>query len=196
MFDDNPAKVREMLERCKVRGEALLDLVRDLLYINSRDVGKVERTIEPLDLKEVIVSQLDFFKVQTEKKRIVTTVDAPLSSYPVKADKGDLDRIFMNLISNAIKYNRERGSITVRFRDAGAAWEVAISDTGIGMSEAEKASLFEEFYRVKSQKTAGIAGTGLGLATVRRVLAGYGGQCTVESQTDAGSTFTVRFPRG
>ncbi len=196
MFDDNPAKVREMLERCKVRGEALLDLVRDLLYINSRDVGKVERTIEPLDLKEVIVSQLDFFKVQTEKKRIVTTVDAPLAAYPVKADKGDLDRIFMNLISNAIKYNRDRGSITVRIRDAGAAWEVAISDTGIGMSESERASLFEEFYRVKNQKTAGIAGTGLGLATVRRVLAGYGGQCAVESQPDAGSTFTVRFPRG
>ena len=89
MFDDNPAKVREMLERCKIRGEALLDLVRDLLYINSREVGKVERSIEALDLKAVISSQIEFFKVQTEKRRIVATLDAPAEAYPVKADRGD-----------------------------------------------------------------------------------------------------------
>ena len=109
MFDDNPAKVREMLERCKVRGEALLDLVRDLLYINSREVGKVERTIEPLDLKAVLASQLEFFKVQADKRRITLQLEAPEGPCMVKADRGDLDRIFMNLISNGIKYNREQG---------------------------------------------------------------------------------------
>ncbi|HUI70464.1 MAG TPA: response regulator, partial [Spirochaetia bacterium] len=126
MFDDNPGKVREMLERCKVRGEALLDLVRDLLYINSREVGKVERSIEDLDLKAVITSQIEFFKVQTEKRRIVVSLDAPLEKYPVRADRGDMDRIFMNLISNGIKYNRERGSLTVRIMDAGEAWEISV----------------------------------------------------------------------
>ena len=195
MFDDNVPKMHEMLDRCKIRGEALLDLVRDLLYINSREVGKVERTIEQLDLKAVLSSQLDFMKVQSEKKKIVMHVDAPLAAYPVKADRGDLDRIFMNLISNAIKYNRDKGSVTVRITDAGSGWDVAVVDTGIGLSESEKASLFQEFFRVKNQKTAGIAGTGLGLATVKRVLAGYGGQISVDSRPDAGSTFTVHFPR-
>ena len=196
MFDDNPAKIKEMLDRCKVRGEALLDLVRDLLYINSREVGKVERSIEDLDLKGVIASQLEFFKVQTEKRRIVVSFDAPLERYPVKADRGDMDRIFMNLISNGIKYNRDRGSLSVRMGDAGGAWEISISDTGIGMSEAELSCIFQEFYRVKSQKTSGIAGTGLGLATVRRVLGEYNGRITVQSKPDAGSTFTVSFPKG
>ena len=194
MFDDNAAKVREMLERCKVRGEALLDLVRDLLYINSREAGKVDRTIEPLDLRAVIQSQLDFFKVQADKRKIVLLLESP-DACPLSADRGDLDRIFMNLISNGIKYNREKGSLTVRIADADSSWEVAVSDTGIGMSDSERASIFQEFYRVKNHKTAGITGTGLGLATVRRVLAGYGGRITVQSQPDAGSTFTVVLPK-
>jgi signal transduction histidine kinase len=195
MFDDNPAKVREMLERCKVRGEALLDLVRDLLYINSREVGKVERTIELLDLKVVIASQLDFFKVQADKRRICMKLEATQSQCMVKADRGDLDRIFMNLISNGIKYNRDKGSLTVRITEAGPAWEIAVVDTGIGMSEAEQAGIFQEFYRVKNHKTSGIAGTGLGLATVRRVLAAYNGRVIVQSKPDAGSTFTITFPK-
>jgi signal transduction histidine kinase len=134
--------------------------------------------------------------VQADKRKISMELEAPLAAYPVKADRGDLDRIFMNLISNGIKYNREKGSLFVRFAAAGAAWTVAVSDTGIGMSDGERANLFQEFYRVKSYKTSGIAGTGLGLATVRRVLGEYNGTISVESKPDAGSTFTVTLPRG
>ena len=195
MFDGNTAKIHEMLERCKIRGEALLDLVRDLLYINSREVGKVERSLEPLDLKAVLAAQLEFFHVQADKRRITTRLDTALAACPVKADRGDLDRIFMNLISNGIKYNREKGCLTVGITDAGASWAVAVTDTGIGMSEEEKGSIFQEFYRVKSHKTSGIAGTGLGLATVRRVLAEYNGSVSVATSPDAGSTFTVLFPK-
>jgi two-component system phosphate regulon sensor histidine kinase PhoR len=195
MFDDNPEKIREMLERCKVRGEALLDLVRDLLYINSREVGKIAKSIEALDLKAVLSAQLEFFKGQSDKRRIVASLEAPLEAYPVSADRGDLDRVFMNLISNGIKYNRERGSLSVRICEEGSAWEVSVADTGIGMSEAELKSIFQEFYRVKSHKTSGIAGTGLGLATVKRVLGEYGGRIRVQSKPDAGSTFTVFFPK-
>jgi signal transduction histidine kinase len=195
MFDGSPAKVHEMLERCKIRGEALLDLVRDLLYINAREVGRVERTIEELDLKATLAAQLEFFRVQADKRRVVVSLDAPLAAYPVKSDRGDLDRIFMNLISNGIKYNRERGSLAISIADAESSWEVLIADTGIGMSEGEITNLFQEFYRVKSAKTSGIAGTGLGLATVRRVLGEYNGRIEVRSKPDAGSTFTVSFPK-
>ncbi len=196
MFDGNMPKIHEMLERCKVRGEALLDLVRDLLYINSREVGRVQRSIEDLDLKAVLSAQLEFFRVQADRRRIVVNLQAPDQPCPVKADRGDLDRIFMNLISNGIKYNRERGSLTIRLSEADGGWEVAVSDTGIGMSQAESANLFQEFYRVKSHKTSGIAGTGLGLATVKRVLSEYGGRVSVESKPDAGSTFTITLPKG
>lgn len=195
MFDESPVKIHEMLERCKIRGEALLDLVRDLLYINAREVGRVQRTPEELDLKATLAAQLEFFKVQTDKRKLVVSLDAPFAACPVKADRGDLDRIFMNLISNGIKYNREKGCLAVAIVDGGASWVVTVSDTGIGMSPAEIANLFQEFYRVKSSKTSGIAGTGLGLATVKRVLGEYEATIEVESKPDAGSTFRVIFPK-
>jgi signal transduction histidine kinase len=195
MFDDNPGKVREMLERCKVRGEALLELIRDLLFINRREAGKVPKNVEELDLKEVLSAQLEFFRVQADRRGLTVGFTAPLPRYPARADRGDLDRIFMNLISNGMKYNRDKGSLTIGISDAGAAWEISVADTGIGMSETETGDLFQEFYRVKSRKTSGITGTGLGLATVKRVLAEYNGRISVSSRPDAGSTFTVLFPK-
>ncbi len=195
MFDQEPEKVREMLERCKVRGEALLDLVRDLLYINRRAGGRLEREPEDLDLCGVLADQLAFFRVQTEKRRLAVKLACDEPKAAVRADRADLDRIFMNLLSNAIKYNRDGGTLEVRIGDAGPAWSVAIRDTGIGMSEAEMERLFTEFYRVKSGATAGIPGTGLGLVTVKRVLSDYGARIAVDSRPESGSTFTVTFPK-
>ena len=157
--------------------------------------GKVQKSYEELDLKEVLSAQLEFFRVQADRRGLSIVLSAPESRCPVKADRGDMDRIFMNLISNGMKYNREKGTLTVAIRDAGAAWEIAVSDTGIGMSEGEMAGLFQEFYRVKSRKTSGITGTGLGLATVKRILGEYDGKITVSSRPDEGSTFTVSFPK-
>jgi two-component system phosphate regulon sensor histidine kinase PhoR len=195
MFDENPAKVHEMLERCKVRGEALLDLIRDLLYINRKDAGKIQKCLEDLDLKKVLKEQLEFFRVPANKHGIEVKLTAPLESYPVRADRGDLDRIFMNLQSNGIKYNRDGGKMEIQIADGGPFWNVSVRDTGIGLSSSEIENLYQEFYRVKNQKTSGIAGTGLGLATVKRVLSEYGAHIGVESVPDAGSVFTVSFPK-
>lgn len=195
MFDGDPAKVREMLERCKIRGEALLDLVRDLLYINRREAGPVRRDAEDLDLCTVLADQVAFFAVQTERRGIAVKVRCDAPRAMVRADRADLDRIFMNLLSNAIKYNRDGGSIEVRVTDAADGWTVAVADSGIGMSESEREGLFREFFRVKNERTAGIPGTGLGLVTVKRVLADYGAKIAVASKPGKGSTFTVTFPR-
>ncbi len=195
MFDENPAKVHEMLERCKVRGEALLDLIRDLLYINRKDAGKIQKCLEDLDLKKVLKEQLEFFRVPANKHGIQVKLTAPLESYPVRADRGDLDRIFMNLQSNGIKYNRNGGEMEITIEDGGPDWNVSVRDTGIGLHTSEIENLYQEFYRVKNQKTSGIAGTGLGLATVKRVLSEYGARISVESVPDAGSVFTVSFPK-
>jgi signal transduction histidine kinase len=195
MFDEEPARIREMLERCKVRGEALLDLVRDLLYINRREVGRAEKEPEDLDLCGVLADQLDFFRVQTDKRRLDVKLVCAEPRAAVRADRADLDRIFMNLISNAVKYNRDGGRLEVTVGDCGSSWSVAVRDSGIGMSEAEMAGIFREFYRVKSAATARIPGTGLGLATVKRVLGDYGAHIEVRSCPGEGSTFTVTFPK-
>ncbi len=192
MFDNKPEKIHELLERCKIRGEALLELIQDLLYINKRVAGKVEKDIKRYDLKKILQEQLEFYKPNAEEKGIkIELIADENDEYPVMADKQDLDRIFMNLISNGIKYNRENGRLTVKIKKEKGNIIVDISDTGIGMNENEMKNLFKEFYRVRNEKTAGIVGTGLGLATVKRVLSEYNGRIEVHSKPDVGTTFTV-----
>jgi len=194
MFDSNPDKIHQLLGRSRIRGEALLELIQDLLYINKRQAGKTEKSIEIIDLREVLSAQLEFYKGQAENRKITTKLLCAEEPFPVKADRADLDRIFMNLISNGIKYNRENGSLTLELQREESSTVVRIIDTGIGMTENEIENLFQEFYRVKNKKTGGISGTGLGLATVKRVLSEYNVRITVSSVPDEGSTFTVYFP--
>jgi signal transduction histidine kinase len=194
MFDSKPEKVHELMERCIIRGEALLELIGDLLYINKREAGKIEKSIEELDLTEVLRKQLDFYRVQAEKRNISLEFSAPSEPVRIRADRSDLDRIFMNLISNGLKYNRDGGRLTVTVELSGNTVVTSLRDTGIGMSQKDVANLFQEFFRVRNSKTGSISGTGLGLATVKRVLSEYNGRITVESEEDVGSTFTVYLP--
>jgi len=197
MFDDKPEKVHEILERCKLRGQAMLELIQDLLYINRRDTGKIEKTIKRYDLKSILEEQLEFYRATAEERKItLELVSDGSKEYPVMSDKQDLDRIFMNLISNGIKYNRDGGRLTVKISKKNKTLVVEFEDTGIGMTEDEIKGLFKEFYRVKNKKTLGITGTGLGRATVKRVLGEYNGRIEVKSKPDVGSTFTVYFPAG
>ena len=195
MFDDQVEKIHEMMERSKIRGEALLDLIRDLLFLNQSDAGKVEKSIERLELKAVLREQLEFFQAQADRTGITLTLEAPETEYPVRLDRKDLDRITMNLISNGIKYNREGGSLTVVIQQDDEWVTAKICDTGIGMSDEEMKGLFAEFYRVKNPNTSGIPGTGLGLATVKRMIGEYNGSIQVDSTLGKGSTFTVILPR-
>ncbi|UCF97021.1 MAG: response regulator [Spirochaetaceae bacterium] len=196
MFDDQVEKIHEMMERSKIRGEALLDLIRDLLFLNQSDAGKVEKSIERLELKRILREQLEFFQAQADRSGIKVSLEAQDLEYPVRADRKDLDRIYMNLISNGLKYNREGGTLTLSLQQDEQAVVVRVRDTGIGMSAPEIKGLFEEFYRVKNPHTSGIPGTGLGLATVKRILDEYNGTIRVDSEPSKGSTFTVTLPRG
>ena len=192
LFDGDIDRVKSMMTRSKARGEALLSLIQDLQYLNKREAGKIEKTIEVLDVVAVLAEQTEFLKIQAQARSVTLELDAAGAPLCVAADRGDLDRIFMNLISNGIKYNREGGRLSVSALLDGAEIVVRFADTGIGMSREEVSHLFQEFYRVKSASTQGISGTGLGLATVKRVLGEYSGTIAVESEPEVGTTFTVR----
>jgi len=196
VLDARVEKIHEVMRGSKTRAEALLDLVKDLQYLNRREAGKIERTIARLDLKKVLEEQLKFFEAQAERAKVELVLHADLPAYGYCADRGDLDRIFMNLISNGIKYNHEGGRLTVSLEKRGEAVEVVFADTGIGMSPEETQNLFQEFYRARNARTEGIAGTGLGLATVKRVLDQYNGRISIRSVPGEGSAFTVTFPAG
>ncbi|HNR33688.1 MAG TPA: ATP-binding protein, partial [Candidatus Hydrogenedentes bacterium] len=99
--------------------------------------------------------------------------------------------ILNNLVSNAVKYNRDGGSVEVKIGEADDTVMVSVSDTGIGMSEEECAKIFNDFVRIKNRKTRDILGSGLGLSIVKKLAVAYGGDATVISRPDVGSTFTV-----
>lgn len=195
-LDGQPERIKEIMGRSKARADALLELVKDLQYLNRREAGRVTRTVEHLDVAKVLRGQLEFYRGQAERRSVSLRLEVGDGDTTTNADRGDLDRVFMNLISNGIKYNREGGALTVRVTPGADRIEVVFQDTGIGMSEDEQAGLFQEFYRIHNQRTQGISGTGLGLATVRRVLAAANGSIDLRSAPGEGSTFTVTLPRG
>jgi signal transduction histidine kinase len=108
--------------------------------------------------------------------------------------EGGLDRIFTNLVSNAVKYTPPGGSITITVRQANGQAQVDVADTGIGIPQEALSHLFQEFYRAPNAKKSDQVGTGLGLAIVRELVGRYGGQIDVESTVEQGSLFTVTFP--
>jgi two-component system phosphate regulon sensor histidine kinase PhoR len=196
-LDGDPQRLKEVMGRSKARAEGLLELARDLQFLARSEARKVERSSRRLELREVLRGQLEFFALEAARRGVSLTLESP-DEAPCYADRGDLERIFGNLISNGIKYNREGGRLLVSVRrgrsGSGCGWEVSFEDTGIGMAAAEVSGLFQDFYRVRSPRTEGIPGTGLGLATVRRVLDEYNGTISVESTPDVGSRFVVALP--
>ncbi len=117
----------------------------------------------------------------------------PRSAEPVAmvADPGELEIIFNNLVSNAVKYNRDGGTVTVTVSREDDVVRIGVTDTGIGMTPEESAKLFNEFVRIKNEDTFKIIGSGLGLSTVRKLAQLYGGDASVKSERGVGSSFIV-----
>jgi signal transduction histidine kinase len=109
----------------------------------------------------------------------------------ITADQGELEMILNNLVSNAIKYNRDNGRVEVRLTRADDRVTIRVADTGIGIAPENAAKLFGEFVRIKNSQTRNILGSGLGLSIVRQLAMLYGGEAAVESTPDVGSTFSV-----
>jgi two-component system phosphate regulon sensor histidine kinase PhoR len=169
-------------------------MVNDLLDISRMELKTKQLEIKELDLVEIIKSTIEFLEFEIEKKKIKTIFNPPAEFPKIKADQSQISRLFTNLISNAIKYNKEEGEIRIRLRVDGKYAVVEVEDTGIGMSEKEKANLFSEFYRIKNEKTRGIPGTGLGLSIVKRIVETYSGKIEVVSEPNKGSNFIVYLP--
>jgi len=114
----------------------------------------------------------------------------------MNADNNEMEIIFNNLISNAVKYNKTNGTVEIKIATDDNKISIAVSDTGIGMSEDDIAKLFQEFSRIKNEKTKGISGSGLGLSILKKTVEDfYHGTVTVKSTPDVGSTFTVEIPK-
>ncbi|MCX6363495.1 MAG: ATP-binding protein [Actinobacteria bacterium] len=180
----------QMVERSIVRVDGMKKLIGDLLDLTRIESGQRERVIKRLDLGELARASFDLFAGDAERRGITMELDAD-EGIELHADAGEAEIVLNNLVSNAVKYNRDGGKVTVAIRRKGDAVRIAVSDTGIGLSAEEAGKLFNEFMRIKNERTVKILGSGLGLSTVRKIANMYDGEATVKSEPGVGSTFTV-----
>jgi signal transduction histidine kinase len=181
----------------------------------------IERSLQRIDsMRHLIMDLLDFTKVNFERhlekmqnvniRELVSMAVVTVSPYAIHkdiqfvtemrgcetiwADPNDFEIILNNLVSNAVKYNKEGGTVKVTVDCNDSEFTLSVADTGIGMNSEEREMLFEEFSRIKNDKTRNISGSGLGLSIVRKVVDLYHGVINVESAPDKGSVFTVIIP--
>jgi PAS domain S-box-containing protein len=192
---DLTPKQDHLLSRAKERTRGLLTLIKDLLDLSKIEAGKMVQYKEPLSLQEVIQRVVDLMRAEAEAKKIDLQFSAPSETPLVSADRNSMEGIFTNLISNAIKYTPEGGTVWVTLCEEGGFLKAAVSDTGIGIKKEDLSRIFDKFYRVKTIETRQVVGTGLGLSIVKSIVDAHLGSISVESEEGGGATFTVLLPK-
>ena len=187
--DETPERLH-MIDRSLIRLDGMRKLIFDLLDLTRIESGQKQRHIGPVDVRAVAQAAIDLFAPEAAGRSITMTLR---SADPVvmQADPDEVEIIANNLISNAVKYNRDGGSVSVDVTRLTQGVRISVTDTGIGMTTEECAKLFQEFVRIKNEDTFKIMGSGLGLSTVRKLAELYGGEAHVKSEKGTGSTFTV-----
>ncbi len=175
--------------------ERLIQMTSDFLDLARLESGRVRLNLQRFDLDQLVNECVDIVRQQAADKNI--TIEAHIEPFVVDGDRGKIKQVILNLLTNAIKYNREGGSIQVAtyvsIRHDEPFAEVSVADTGYGISKESQKKLFQKFYRV--EETADVAqGTGLGLAIAKHIIEAHKGLITLESEVGSGSNFFVTLP--
>jgi signal transduction histidine kinase len=191
-------KALEPLRRVNAAGTHLLSLINEILDLSKIEAGKLELNPEPVNLVRLIDEVIGTAGQLAEKNQNRLVVEAQDNLGALNADPMRLKQILLNLLSNACKFTKE-GEIALRVRKVadGRDWvELAVADSGIGMTAEQQAKLFQDFTQADSLTARRYGGTGLGLAITRKLARMMGGDVTVTSEPGKGSVFTVRLPGG
>jgi two-component system phosphate regulon sensor histidine kinase PhoR len=182
------------LGRAKERAHSLLALVNDLLVINKIAAGKVALKMESVKMADIIRRTVDFLKPEADRKAVTFAIKIPDDLPTVQADVQDMEKLFTNLISNAIKYNMDKGSVTIETTVDAHYVGFHVRDTGIGIAQADLPRIFDDFFRVEDKRVSKISGTGLGLTIAKKIVDSHFGHIEVKSEPETGSTFSVFLP--
>jgi two-component system, NtrC family, sensor kinase len=188
----------EPLRRVNAAGAHQLSLINEVLDLSKIEAGKLELNPEPVNLPRLIDEVIGTAGQLAEKNQNCLVVEAQENLGTLTADSMRLKQILLNLLSNACKFTKE-GEVALRVRKVadGRDWvELAVADSGIGLTAEQQAKLFQEFTQADSLTARRYGGTGLGLALSRKLARMMGGDVTVTSELGKGSVFTVRLPRG
>jgi two-component system, OmpR family, phosphate regulon sensor histidine kinase PhoR len=192
---DEPPTARRFTERILNQSQRLQELLDDLLTLSRLEGVASSLELEPVDLHALVRRAVELLAASAREKQVEIEVEeSPVP--PLLGDADGLERLVLNLLGNAIKYNRPEGKVTVRLSRTDGQAILEVGDTGIGIPPEAIPRIFERFYRVDKGRAREEGGTGLGLAIVKHVAQAHGGQVEVESRLGRGSTFRVRLPLG
>ncbi len=189
-------------------GRHLLSLINDILDLSKVEAGKMELELEQVVLEDLVQDALTLFREKALKHRLTLTAEIGAATGVIVADARKVKQVIINLLGNAVKFTADGGSIRVRTRriaapgpvatdkgaPGGAFVEVAVADTGIGISPEDQKKLFQPFQQIQTTLTKEFTGTGLGLNLCRNLVKLHGGTIRVESEPGRGSTFTFTLP--
>lgn len=180
----------EMVDRSLERIKGMRNLIMDLLDLTKIESGKPTQKLQEVDVRKVVQMAVDTIRPYAIQKDVDIYMNCK-ESIMMKADAGEIEIIMNNLISNAVKYNRTGGRVDIFVEKAKELIRISVADSGIGMSSEEKDRIFDDFFRIKNQKTRNITGSGLGLSIVKKIVDMYQGSVDVQSTPEKGSTFVI-----
>ncbi|MBI4341226.1 MAG: PAS domain-containing protein [Candidatus Omnitrophica bacterium] len=172
----------------------LTRLIDDLLELSQIESKVAPLNVQPVELRKLFEELEVRFRNQLAAKQVTFELKIPTGLPPVKGDPDKLRQIFVNLLDNAIKFNRASGRVTVTAQPDQGWMHVTVADTGTGIPDADLPRIFERFYRVDKARSRELGGTGLGLAIVKHLAELHQGRVTVASRLGEGSAFTVTLP--
>ncbi|MEW5894473.1 MAG: GAF domain-containing sensor histidine kinase [Candidatus Omnitrophota bacterium] len=189
-----PETVRDRLEKINKHSDNLVSLINNLLDISRIESGKADLLFKKQPLLQIIETVEDLLGPQLKEKRIVFQKNIPATLPDVVVDGGQIERVLINLVSNAVKFTPFEGVITVS-----SSWEndyitTCVSDTGIGLKSDDQERLFDEFYRVDNEINQKVKGTGLGLSLVKKIVEAHSGTIWVTSKYGEGANFHFTLP--
>jgi two-component system, OmpR family, phosphate regulon sensor histidine kinase PhoR len=191
---EDPAHREHFVQIIRDHAERLARLTEDLLKLSRIEAGKLDLEFQPVSVYQMVQSCVETVRFKAARKELVLDVRIPEGLPAVKGDSNGLHEVLQNLLDNAVQYTPPGGRLEVSASNGGEHVTVTVSDTGIGIPQAEQERIFERFYRVDAARSREAGGTGLGLSIARHIMEAHGGRLWVESEVGAGSRFHFSMP--
>ncbi len=185
-----PEEIRSRLEKINRHSDELVHMVNDLLDISRIESGKVEIKKEALSLRAITDKVADLFADQLKTKNISFSSNITDDCQEILADRSQIERVFTNLVGNALKFTPQNGKIDINTNRTNKTIQIDVKDTGFGIPQDAQESIFEEFFRVENTINQEVKGTGLGLTLVKNIIEAHQGRIWVKSKVGEGSTFS------
>jgi len=165
-------------------------LTKDLMEISRLETGELKSNMQEMFLRDVVLDVVENLQYKTEDENIELIVHDFDKNIQIRADRNQIKQVLINLIENAIKYNKENGKVEIGMKDLGESKvEMFVKDTGIGIDTNDIERVTERFFRVDKSRSRERGGTGLGLSIVKHIIEAHGENLTIESKPDEGSIF-------